>query len=155
MSTVVNGGSWESAGARPAGAAGAAVNGAGPSRVLVAVEDLFFLAKIQETARQLGVKVHVAKTDADVLERAQASPPPSLIIFDLNGTATKPIATIAKLRANPELKRVALLGFLNHLQADLKQRAQQAGCDLVMPRSAFSQNLPALLRRHGQAEAAE
>jgi len=155
LSTVINGGSWESAGSRPASAAGAAANGSGPSRILVAVEDLFFLAKIQETARQLGVKIQVAKSAADVLERSQAPPPPSLIIFDLNGTATKPIATIAKLRANPELKRVALLGFLNHLQADLKLRAQQAGCDLVMPRSAFSQNLPALLRRHGQAEAAE
>ena len=27
--------------------------------------------------------------------------------------------------------------------------AQEAGCDAVMPRSAFSQNLPQLLRRHG------
>jgi hypothetical protein len=26
------------------------------------------------------------------------------------------------------------------------------GCDMVLPRSAFSQNLPQLLRRHGAAE---
>jgi hypothetical protein len=25
----------------------------------------------------------------------------------------------------------------------------EAGCDMVMPKSAFSQNLPNLLRRHG------
>jgi hypothetical protein len=26
------------------------------------------------------------------------------------------------------------------------------GCDMVLPRSAFSQNLPQLLRRHGAPE---
>jgi hypothetical protein len=26
------------------------------------------------------------------------------------------------------------------------------GCDMVLPRSAFSQNLPQLLRRHGAAD---
>jgi hypothetical protein len=35
------------------------------------------------------------------------------------------------------------------LQGDLKAKAIEAGCDMVVPRSAFSQNLPSLLRRHG------
>jgi hypothetical protein len=34
----------------------------------------------------------------------------------------------------------------------LKVKAQEAGCDTVMPRSAFSQNLPNLLRRHAEEE---
>jgi hypothetical protein len=34
----------------------------------------------------------------------------------------------------------------------LKLKAQEAGCDVVIPRSAFSQNLPQLLRRHGAPE---
>jgi hypothetical protein len=42
-----------------------------------------------------------------------------------------------------------VIGFLSHLQGDLKAKAMEAGCDMVMPRSAFSQNLPNLLRRHG------
>ncbi|MGH9417076.1 MAG: hypothetical protein ACRD01_10655 [Terriglobales bacterium] len=116
-------------------------------RILVAVDDLFFLAKIQETARQLKVSIQLAKTDQELLEKTVD--PPSLIILDLNSTSLKPLATIGKLRHRPELKRTALIGFLSHLQADLKQKAQEAGCDMVMPRSAFSQNLPALLRRHG------
>ncbi len=129
-----------------------APSAAAERRILAAVEDLFFLAKIQETARQLGVRLHVAKTEAEVLELAQAGPPPALIILDLNGTATRPLSVIAKLRREPGLKKTSLVGFLNHLQADLKLQAQEAGCDLVMPRSAFSQNLASLLRRHGLPE---
>ena len=43
-------------------------------------------------------------------------------------------------------------GFVSHVQGELKQKAQEAGCDVVMPRSAFSQTLPQLLRRHGAPE---
>ena len=42
-----------------------------------------------------------------------------------------------------------IIGFLSHVQGDLKQKAHEVGCDMVLPRSAFSQNLPQLLRRHG------
>lgn len=126
-------------------------NGAAPTRrILVAVDDLFFLAKIRETARQLKVPIELAKSDQELLGKTE--PPPSLIILDLNSAALKPLATIGKIRQKPELKRTPLIGFLNHLQADLKVKAQEAGCDLVMPRSAFSQNLPGLLRRHGLPE---
>ena len=41
------------------------------------------------------------------------------------------------------------------MQGDLKQKAHEVGCDMVLPRSAFSQNLPQLLRRHGAPEDAE
>lgn len=123
---------------------------ASPHRILVGVDDLFFLAKIQETARQLKVPIELAKTQKDLMEKL--STPPALIILDLNSTALKPVATIAKIRHNPLLKKTALIGFLSHLQADLKLKAQEAGCDMVMPRSAFSLNLASLLRRHGVPE---
>jgi hypothetical protein len=45
-----------------------------------------------------------------------------------------------------------VIGFLSHVQGDLKQKAHEVGCDMVLPRSAFSQNLPQLLRRHGASE---
>ncbi|MGH9413197.1 MAG: hypothetical protein ACRD0Y_05595 [Terriglobales bacterium] len=130
---------------------GAAVPGVQVQRrILVAVDDMFFLAKIRETARQLKVTIEMAKTDSELLEKAAI--PPALIILDLNSTALKPLSTIGKIRHNPDLKKTPLIGFLSHLQAELKIKAQEAGCDLVMPRSAFSQNLPGLLRRHGLAE---
>jgi len=35
----------------------------------------------------------------------------------------------------------------------LKRKAHEVGCDMGLPRSGFSQNLPQLLRRHGAIEA--
>ena len=52
-------------------------------------------------------------------------------------------------------KATSIVGFLNHLQGDLKLKAVEAGCDTVMPRSAFSQSLPNLLRRYGVEEEEE
>jgi hypothetical protein len=40
---------------------------------------------------------------------------------------------------------VRVVGFLSHVQTDLAAQARAAGCDEVMPRSAFTQNLAAIL----------
>jgi CheY-like chemotaxis protein len=125
----------------------------GNSRIFAFIEDLFFLAKIQETARKLNVKVEFVKNDKDLLERMQQNgeEKPSLIIFDLNNANAKPLSLIPKLKSKLK-KGTSIIGFLSHVQGDLKQRAHEVGCDMVLPRSAFSQNLPQLLRRHGAAE---
>jgi hypothetical protein len=128
-----------------------------PVRIYFFIEDLFFVAKIQEASKKLGIKVEFAKADKDTLAKitgASDEERPSLIVFDLNNLGAKPLTVIPKLKA--KLKRgTSIIGFLNHLQGDLKVKATEAGCDMVMPRSAFSQNLPNLLRRHGLDEELE
>jgi CheY-like chemotaxis protein len=126
------------------------------SRIFAFIEDLFFLAKIQETARKLNVKVEFVKNDKDLMERMQQNgeEKPSLIIFDLNNANAKPLTLIPKLKSKLK-KGTSIIGFLSHVQGDLKQKAHEVGCDMVLPRSAFSQNLPQLLRRHGAPEDAE
>ena len=126
------------------------------SRIFAFIEDLFFLAKIQETARKLNVKVEFVKNDKDLMERMQQNgeEKPSLIIFDLNNANAKPLTLIPKLKSKLK-KGTSIIGFLSHVQGDLKQKAHDVGCDMVLPRSAFSQNLPQLLRRHGAPEDAE
>ena len=121
------------------------------------IEELFFIAKIQETARKLGVKVAFIKNEKDALAEltdGDEENKPALIVFDLNNANAKPLTLIPKLKT--KLKRSAsIIGFLSHLQGDLKAKAVEAGCDVVMPRSAFSQNLPNLLRRYGVEEEEE
>jgi DNA-binding NarL/FixJ family response regulator len=123
------------------------------SRIFAFVDDLFFQAKIQETARKLNVKVEFVKNDKDLGERMQQNGDgsPSLIIFDLNNVNAKPLSLIPKLKSKLK-KATSIIGFLSHVQGDLKQKAHEVGCDMVLPRSAFSQNLPQLLRRHGARE---
>jgi len=126
------------------------------SRIFAFIEDLFFMAKIQETARKLNVKVEFVKTDKDLVEKMQQNgeEKPSLIIFDLNNASVKPLTLIPKLKSKLK-KGTSIIGFLSHVQGDLKQKAHEVGCDMVLPRSAFSQNLPQLLRRHGAPDDAE
>jgi hypothetical protein len=128
-----------------------------PTRILFFIEDLFFIAKIQETARKLGVKVAFIKNDKEAIAEltgAVEEDRPGLIVFDLNNANAKPLTLIPKLKA--KFKRsTSIIGFLSHLQGDLKAKAVEAGCDTVMPRAAFSQNLPNLLRRYGIEEVEE
>jgi CheY-like chemotaxis protein len=126
------------------------------SRIFAFVDDLFFAAKIQETARKLNVKVEFVKSDKDLNDRMEQNgeEKPSLIIFDLNNVNAKPLTLIPKLKTKLK-KGTSIIGFLSHVQGDLKQKAHEVGCDMVLPRSAFSQNLPQLLRRHGAPEPGE
>jgi hypothetical protein len=129
----------------------AAIAANGPTRIFFFLEDLFFNAKINENSRKLGVKVEFLKGDKDSLARLTEAPEaewPKLIVFDLNSVATKPLTVIPKLKAKFK-KATSIIGFLSQVQGDLKLKAIEAGCDTVMPRSAFSQSLPNLLRRYG------
>jgi hypothetical protein len=125
-----------------------------PTKIFFFIEDLFFNAKITETARKLGVKVAFIKNDKDAIAEltgAEEADRPGLIVFDLNNVNAKPLTLIPKLKAKLK-KSTSIIGFLSHLQGDLKAKAVEAGCDSVMPRAAFSQNLPNLLRRYGLHE---
>jgi hypothetical protein len=125
-----------------------------PTRIFCFIEDLFFQAKIQETSRKLGVKVEFLKGDKEAVARLTDAPEgerPTLLVFDLNNLNAKPMTLIPKFKSKFK-KATSIVGFLNHLQGDLKLKAVEAGCDTVMPRSAFSQTLPNLLRRYGMEE---
>ena len=145
--------SWICSRLRPPGTRAAAPGRNGNSRIFAFVDDLFFQAKIQETARKLNVKVEFVKTEKDLLDhmKQNGEEKPSLIIFDMNNANAKPLTLIPKLKTKLK-KGTSIIGFLSHVQGDLKMKAHEVGCDMVLPRSAFSQNLPQLLRRHGAPE---
>ena len=68
--------------------------------------------------------------------------------FDLNFDAVQPLKLITKLKGNSDTKPISLIGYLSHVQGELKLKAKEAGCDMVMARSALSQNLPLIFKRH-------
>ena len=127
-------------------------NGQVAPRIFAYIDDLFFLAKINETAKKLNLKVDFVKTDKEVLDAVEESgEKPSLIMVDLNNLGIKPLTLIPKLKSKLK-KETNIIGFLSHVQGDLKIKASEAGCDMVLPRSAFSANLPNLLRRHAASD---
>jgi DNA-binding NarL/FixJ family response regulator len=124
---------------------------------MAAVDDLFFAARISETARLTGVPVQVIGTAQfegalAKLLRATDKEEVTSVIVDLN--ARDAIGLIQRLKSGENTKSVFVVGFASHVASDLIAAARDAGCDQVMARSAFTQQLPELLRRlYGQHEA--
>jgi len=118
----------------------------GPSRVIAVVDDLFFTVKIHDAAKRSGVSIEFVKSEIDAVDKARSNP--ALIILDLNCAAIDPLRLIGSLKGD-STRKIPLLGYISHVQGELKQQAQQAGCDTVLARSAFSQNLQQILKRYG------
>ena len=116
-------------------------------KILAVVEDLLFTVKISDAAKRTGLDVDFVKSARDVVDKAKQDKP-LMIILDLNFTAVEPLELISKLKGDGDLKQISLIGYLSHVQGELKQQAQDAGANIVMARSAFSQNLQQILKRH-------
>jgi hypothetical protein len=121
------------------------------------VDDIFFQSKMTETARHAGVDLKTF-ADADAFLREAAANPDATLLLDLNARA-KPLDALARLAAlnasSPSASNGAaiqpasgrrVIAFLSHVQTDLAAQARAAGCDEVMPRSKFTQELPRILR---------
>jgi CheY-like chemotaxis protein len=114
-----------------------------PKKIVAVVSDLLFTVKIQDAAKRAGVEAVFVTSQENALARARELP--ALIIIDLNDAAADPLDLIRKLKHEDATAKIPLLGFVSHVQTELIQAARNNGCDKVMARSAFSQNLPAIL----------
>ena len=120
----------------------------GATDVLALVDDLFFQARLAETARKLGVTLKTVSTGAALVKTLEVAPDgvpgdlPRLVIVDLNARQGA-VEAIEQLQrsGNP----IPVIGFLSHVQTELAERARAAGCKQVMPRSSFTANLSEIL----------
>ena len=117
-------------------------------RVLAAVEDLLFRSKISETADVVGVEAAFPRNPKKLLEALRASPP-DLLVLDLNSARFEPLELLRIVNSDSALQDVRTVGFLSHVQGDLAMAARKSGCDRVMARSAFVENLPRVLSGDG------
>jgi len=115
-------------------------------KVVAVLSDLFFTVKINEAAKRAGLTIEFVKSEEDALAKAREQP--LLVILDLNCNSLDPLNLVARLKSDPDLKGLSVIGFLSHVQGDLKQKAHETGCDMVLARSAFSQSLPQIFKRH-------
>ena len=113
------------------------------------IDDLFFLAKVHETAKITGITLETAGTGEQLLKSAAANPA-ALILVDLNARqgALDAVERLCQAdgAANVQSNPRRVIAFLSHVQTDLAERARAAGCAEVMPRSKFTQNLAEILR---------
>lgn len=117
-----------------------------PSAIAL-LTDLMFMVKVQDAAKSVGLPIKFMKTTADIEQAAHTNP--SLILFDLNLGGPDVLTLITALKADPATRDIHLVGFISHVQVEARAAAVAAGCDLVVARSVFSQQLPAILRQYG------
>jgi hypothetical protein len=116
---------------------------AGPAaRVLAVVKDLFFVARIRETARLVGVPLEFVRS-ADELNAALPSGA-RLILLDLTGGVDYD-AVFAALERLPPPLRPPVLAYTTHALAKQTQQWHPR-CDRVVTKETLTQELPALLR---------
>src|SRR4051812_7995143 len=93
------------------------------ARVAVVVPDLLFGSRVQGGVQAAGHELVAAEAD------------PDLVIADVE--VVDPAGVAGPRR----------LGFYPHVQPELKKRAEDAGFDMVVPRSRIARELPDLVER--------
>lgn len=109
---------------------------------LAILDDLFFVARIQGTAKACGATLEIAPP-ARALERVAALRP-GRVLVDLHATLDLD-ALVAGIRSAAGGSHVRITGFYSHVDGETRRRALAAGVDDAMPRSAFVTKLPELL----------
>jgi CheY-like chemotaxis protein len=110
--------------------------------ILAVVSDLMFTVKIQDAAKRAGAQATFVASHQRALEKLKDQP--AMVILDLNFDLAEPVSLIAPIKA----AGIPTLGYLSHVQTELKRKADEAGCDAVVPRSTFSQKLPELIGKY-------
>jgi DNA-binding NarL/FixJ family response regulator len=109
-------------------------------RGLLLSDDLIFASRITGTARALGLEVGQVRTADALVDMAGRETPPGVLI-DL-GFPHLALPELLRRLAEvcPAMPRVVAYG--SHVDAAGLRAAREAGCDLVLPRSKFVEDLP-------------
>jgi CheY-like chemotaxis protein len=121
--------------------------------ILAVMADLMFSVQIIDQAKKLGLTVQFVKDEETAFGKLK-SLPVQVVIFDLNYTAANPVGLLHRIKSDAETKQIDTVGFISHVQVELKRQAEEAGCDVVVARSAFAQKLPEILGRYAGNETA-
>jgi DNA-binding NarL/FixJ family response regulator len=110
---------------------------------LLLSDDLLFTSRVLGTARSLGLEMRAARDSRGLVELARATPPAGVLI-DLGNPGLDLPALLASLaEACPAPPRVVAYG--SHVDTETLRAARAAGCDPVLPRSKFVEDLPSEL----------
>ena len=115
--------------------------------VLVIVDDLFFLTKIQTTLKHLGMTGQVITQHVSWQDYIETAMPPALVIVDLTLRMDDAVAVIRTLRATERGGPIPILAFGSHVAVETRQQALQAGADRVVAKSEFANHLPDLIQQ--------
>ena len=103
-----------------------------------AVTDLFFIARITESAKFSEAKVIFNGNFEELVNRIDYQMPDGLLV-DLNGFLTADQLQEIKSKYN-----IRIIGYLSHVQTEMRKIAEEI-CDQVLSQAEFTKNLAQLL----------
>ena len=113
------------------------------SRILGLMHDLFFRSKVDAVSRAVGIEVVYAGSLNEANARC-AEQAPAMIFVDLADPVFPAIETAVAMRAAAPAAR--LIGFASHVDLKALSAAREAGFEMTLSRSEFTQRLPELLK---------
>jgi hypothetical protein len=113
------------------------------ARVVAFIPDLLFGSRVQADLLADGHTVALIDRDAVCEELAGAN----LLVVDLTNEPSSRVELVESLSADGLLDGVRTLAFYSHIDVDVRERAERAGFDLVVPRSRMAREGAALIKR--------
>ena len=117
----------------------------GPAGLLLS-RDLIFTSKVTGTASALGHRVVVVGNVASALAILQRSAPRVVFVDLAAGDLVGSTSLLQYQEVAPP--GTPFVAFGSHVDTEALASAAKAGCDPVLPRSRFTVELPALIRRY-------
>lgn len=119
------------------------------ARVLTLVPDLLFGSQVQGMLTAAGHEVELVGNEGRLRHRFgdAAAPAVAVLVVDLTNDALDGPALVEELSAEGALAQTRTLGFYAHVDVSVRERAEQAGFDLVVPRSRMAREGAELVRR--------
>ncbi len=114
--------------------------------LLVGIQDMIFSTRILGVARQAGVPARCAG-NLQAFAQALRDDRPALVLLDMSDQRCPALDMLRTLRESPGGKEIPAIAFFSHVEDEVRRAAVEAGCDEVMPRSQFVQELPALVAK--------
>lgn len=113
------------------------------TRILGLMHDLFFRSKVDAVAHAVGIEVTYAASLDEAREQC-AEGEPAMVFVDLADPRFPAIKVAEAMREAASQTR--LVGFASHVDLKALGAAKDAGFELVLSRSEFTQRLPDLLK---------
>jgi len=115
--------------------------------ILVVASEANVGEEVEKAAQTEGTDCLILCEEAPIQAALQETTPEAIFI-DLSTFTLDAPAIIQDLKGNTATRKIPIVAFANQIRADLLQDAKEAGADLILPRSAFNQQLPELIRHY-------
>jgi CheY-like chemotaxis protein len=105
------------------------------ARVAALIPDLLFGSKVQSALQDAGHEVDLITGELEAWDEVGGI---DLLVVDLTSPDVDGVEVFETLATGGELHEVRSIGFFAHVEPEVRERALQAGFDLVVPRSRMA-----------------